>query len=127
VGDEEGGRRVGEISPGRRELEVGGGGGGWRRRGETNPVREGGRRGGGGRESSWEVAVWMIEEERRGKACVRTTAAPSPAVDEEVDALEPGDDDELDEEERRPSSCWDEMVLRATGPNRGSRSPCCKF
>ena len=27
MGDEEGGRRVGEISPGRRELEVGGGGG----------------------------------------------------------------------------------------------------
>ena len=52
MGDEEGGRRVGEISPGRSELEVGGGGGGWRLRGETNPVREGGRRGGGGRESS---------------------------------------------------------------------------
>lgn len=54
---EDGGRREGEIRPGRREFEVGGGGGGFRRRGETRPVREGGRRGGGGRERSWEVAV----------------------------------------------------------------------
>lgn len=102
---EEGWRREGEIRPGRREFEVGGGGGGFRRRGETRPVREGGRRGGGGRERSWEVAVWMMEEERRGRAWVRTTALPSPAVDEEVDALEPGEEEELEEEERRPSSC----------------------
>ena len=102
---EEGWRREGEIRPGRRELEVGGGGGGFRRRGETRPVREGGRRGGGGRERSWEVAVWMMLEERRGRAWVLTTAFPSPVVEDEVEALEPGDEEEFDEEERKPSSC----------------------
>ena len=48
----------------------------------------------------------MMEEERRGRAWVRTTALfPSPPVEEEVDALEPGEEEELEEEERRPSSC----------------------
>ena len=47
----------------------------------------------------------MIEEERRGRAWVLTTALPSPAVEEEVDALEPGEEELFEEEERRPSSC----------------------
>ena len=52
------------------------------------------------------MAVWMIEDERRGRAWVLTTALPSPpVVEEEVDALEPGEEEELEEEERSPSSC----------------------
>ena len=47
---------------------------------------------------------WILEE-RRGRAWVLTTAFPSPVVEDEVEALEPGDEEEFDEEERKPSSC----------------------